>query len=270
MTLVAWSIEGPTALRQANVSFPSDNGVPRRSLASAPGTACCRETSAGEWRRSIRSFTGVNGLVDLSLYFPPVADLLQRSHATPLPRLVLASRSPRRAELLVAAGLRFDIVPVEVDETRRSAEPAHVYVARLALAKADRAREQAEGRLILGADTTVVIDGQVLGKPADALEAASMLGRLSGRTHEVLTGVALVNGTWNSARVETTRVTFLELTAAEIDWYVATGEPMDKAGAYAVQGLASRFVTSIEGSYSNVVGLPIAAVYALLRSTGGG
>ncbi len=189
---------------------------------------------------------------------------------TSLPRLVLASRSPRRAELLTAAGFEFDMVAVDVDETQQPGEPAHVYVARLALAKAGRAVDRAQGRLILGADTTVVIDGQALGKPADALEAVSMLERLSGRTHEVLTGVALVNGTWNSARVETTRVTFLELTAAEIAWYVATGEPMDKAGAYAVQGFASRFVTTIEGSYSNVVGLPIASIYALLRSAGGG
>jgi septum formation protein len=187
-----------------------------------------------------------------------------------LPRFVLASQSPRRAELLAAAGLEFDTLPVDVDESRHDDEPPEAYVIRLARAKAASALARASGRPVLAADTVVVVDGLVLGKPRNDREAAEMLNRLSGRTHEVVTGVVLLGEEKSREHIETTRVTFGSLSRPEIDSYVATGEPLDKAGAYAVQGYASRFVSRIEGSYSNVVGLPIADVYRLLRGWGGG
>ncbi len=180
-------------------------------------------------------------------------------------RLVLASASPRRAELLRAAGFSFDIHPVDLDERVLPAEAADTYVRRLALAKASEVVRRISGSTVIGADTTVVVDHRILGKPEDDREAASMLEMLSGRSHDVLTGVAVAAGSARLAVVECTRVHFLQLSPAEIAWYVGSGEPRDKAGAYAVQGLASRFIDRLEGSYSNVVGLPIAAVYQLLR-----
>ncbi len=179
--------------------------------------------------------------------------------------LILASASPRRADLLAAAGFTFDIVPVEIDERVEANEPADRYVSRLALAKAREVARRNPGTPVLGADTAVVADDRILGKPADAEEAAAMLRMLSGRVHEVLTGVALCVDDREACEVACTRVRFLQLSAAEIDWYVASREPYDKAGGYAVQGLASRFVESIDGSYSNVVGLPVVAVYRLLK-----
>ena len=184
--------------------------------------------------------------------------------------IVLASASPRRAELLRAAGIEFDVLPAAVDETPLPAEPADAHVRRLAEAKALAVVDRAGNRRVLGADTVVVVDGAILGKPADEEDARSMLRRLSGRVHEVVTGVSLAAmfpggpGWVVQTEVELTTVEFDALSDAEIEWYVATGEPMDKAGAYAVQGLASRFVTRIAGSYSNVVGLPIALVYGML------
>jgi septum formation protein len=180
-------------------------------------------------------------------------------------KLILASASPRRAELLRAAGFEFDVLVADVDETLDPGESPDGYVRRLALAKAEAVKPRAGGRPVLGADTVVVIDGRVLGKPADMADARRMLRLLAGRQHTVMTGVHLTSGT---TIVDSTRVEFAGLTASEIDWYVATGEPMDKAGAYAVQGLASRFVTRIDGSYSNVVGLPVAVVYQLCTKAG--
>jgi septum formation protein len=180
--------------------------------------------------------------------------------------LILASASPRRAELLRAAGIAFDIAPTTVDETALAGESPDAYVRRVAEAKADSAHRAAPGRIILAADTTVVVDGTILGKPESASDAQRMLRVLSGRAHEVLTGVALAapGVPAPEVAVATTLVEFAPLTAAEIEWYVATGEPSDKAGAYAIQGLASRFVTRIDGSYSNVVGLPVSLVYQML------
>jgi septum formation protein len=215
-------------------------------------------------------------------------------------KLVLASASPRRADLLRAAGFEFDVIPAEIDETIDIEETPDGYVRRVAQLKAQAVALQAPGRAILAADTIVVLDHEVLGKPVDTADAHRMLRRLAGRDHVVMTAVCLLNpgpaeaGHYvrgvrlqpdlrgvrlqpdlregGSKRFETrvarTTVEFAPLSDAEIDWYLATGEPMDKAGAYAVQGLASRFVTRVDGSYSNVVGLPVAVVYALCRGAG--
>lgn len=182
-------------------------------------------------------------------------------------RLVLASASPRRAELLRAAGFRFETCPVDVDEGPRAGETAASYVRRLAAEKSALAAIQ-KGIVVIGADTAVVVDGEILGKPRDNDDAAAMLHRLSGRGHEVITGVSLRTGADEVGRVETTRVFFAPLSSDEIAWYVASGEGRDKAGAYAIQGLASRFIPRIEGSYSNVVGLPLGCVYELLKELG--
>jgi septum formation protein len=178
-------------------------------------------------------------------------------------RLILASSSPRRADLLSAAGYRFEVSPADVDERTLPEESPDEYVLRVALAKA-RAGAGAPDAVVLGADTAVVVGDVILGKPADDADAARMLSLLSGREHRVLTGVAVVWDGRVAHTVETTRVTFRPLTAADISAYVASGEPRGKAGAYAVQGLAARFVAGIEGSYSNVVGLPVERVAALL------
>jgi septum formation protein len=179
-------------------------------------------------------------------------------------RLILASASPRRAELLRAAGYEFEIVVADVDERVRDGEPPAEYVRRLAAEKSSAV--MAADAIILGADTTVVVDGEILGKPRDDDEAAAMLRRLAGRHHEVLTGVSIRQGAHEVGRVESTAVWFSVLTKEDIAWYVASGEGRDKAGAYAIQGLASRFIPRIDGSYANVVGLPVAAVAELLRS----
>ena len=181
-----------------------------------------------------------------------------------VPPLVLASASPRRSELLSAAGLDFTVDTSEVDETPRVGERPVDYVRRLAEAKARAVAARHPAAMVLGADTTVVVDGDILGKPADDGEARAMLARLQGRAHQVLTGVALVRGAWCRVDVATTDVWFAPMSAAEIDAYVASGEPRDKAGAYGIQGLASRYVTRIDGSYPNVVGLPVAMVSALM------
>jgi septum formation protein len=184
-------------------------------------------------------------------------------------RLVLASSSPRRADLLRAAGLEFLVVPSEADETPLPDESPEPHVRRLALAKAQRvAAGVGPQTVVLGADTVVTIDRLILGKPGHAAEAAAMLRRLSGRTHEVLTGVALVLGATVVVEVGRTLVHFSQLTEEDLTWYVSSGEPLDKAGAYGIQGLASRFVDRIEGSYSNVVGLPVSLVVSLLRPHG--
>lgn len=187
-------------------------------------------------------------------------------------RLILASASPRRAELLRAAGIAFDVMPADVDETVDPEETPDGYVRRVAQLKAETIIARAPGRVILGADTIVLTDNQVLGKPVDHDEARRMLRLLSGREHVVITAVCLVNSAAESNRIHTsvarTAVEFAPLDDPEIDAYIASGEPMGKAGAYAIQGLASRFVTRIDGSYSNVVGLPVALVYSLCKSAG--
>jgi len=183
-------------------------------------------------------------------------------------RLVLASASPRRRELLRAAGFACDVVDAAVDETALPHERPAQTVERLARAKAGAIAHQHAERPVIGGDTVVAIDDAVLGKPADADDAQRMLRALSGRPHAVFTGVALAwRGELTSA-VETTRVWFQPLSEAEIEWYLATGEPMGKAGAYAIQGLASRFIQRISGSYTNVVGLPIETVVRLLKAQG--
>ena len=191
-------------------------------------------------------------------------------------RLVLASASPRRAELLRAAGFTFETCAVEADESTRVGESAASYVRRLAAEKSARASSVVFGFspthpddwVVLGADTAVVLDGEILGKPRDEDDAAAMLHRLSGRRHEVMTGVSVRRGGTEVGRVETTAVYFAALGPDEIAWYVASGEGRDKAGAYAIQGRASRFIPRIEGSYSNAVGLPLSCVCELLKKLG--
>jgi septum formation protein len=180
-----------------------------------------------------------------------------------LPPVILASASPRRADLLTAAGIAIEVQPVDVDERPFDGETAADYVARVAADKA-RACVAAEDAVVLAADTVVVVDRRILGKPVDDAAAARMLRLISGRVHEVLTGVAVRRGGEVAVAVESTAVTFAALSDADVAWYVASGEPRDKAGAYAVQGLASRFVERVDGSYSNVVGLPVALACRML------
>ncbi len=182
--------------------------------------------------------------------------------------LVLASASPRRTELLTAAGFEFLVVPADVDETPRALERPADYVVRVAEDKARAVASRFPGHVVLGADTTVVVDGDILGKPADHADAVRMLGRLQGRSHEVLTGVAVVRGGVVTRVVSTTHVWFAPMTDTDIADYVQSGEPMGKAGAYGIQGRAARFVTRIDGSYSNVVGLPVAVVHEMLGENG--
>ncbi|MBS1855387.1 MAG: septum formation inhibitor Maf [Acidobacteria bacterium] len=181
--------------------------------------------------------------------------------------IVLASQSPRRAEILRNAGIAFTVRVAEVDETPLEAERPGPYVRRLAEAKA-RAIGAAPEEIVLAADTTVVAAGEILAKPVDAADARRMLRLLSNRRHEVLTGVCLRRGEEMIRDHATTAVWFGPLGAEEIEAYVASGEPMDKAGAYAIQGLASRFVERIEGCYFNVMGLPVSMVWRHLREMG--
>lgn len=185
--------------------------------------------------------------------------------------LILASASPRRRELLAGLGLRFTVRAAEIDETPRPDEAPDVYVLRLAREKARTAARP--GELVLAADTSVVIEGEILGKPRDDADAARMLRLLSGREHEVLTGVAVVETAGSgegrvASGVDRTAVRMAPLTAEEIAWYVATGEPRDKAGAYAIQGLGSLWIDAVSGNYSNVVGLPIPRVCRLFAELG--
>jgi len=182
--------------------------------------------------------------------------------------LILASASPRRRELLAQAGFDFQVHPTHIPEDPFPGEEPVAYVMRLAREKAQAALAQLseENLVILGADTTVTVDGRILGKPADAADAAGMLRQLSGRSHRVVTGVALVTATSVQVAAEVTSVQFLTMSDAEIEAYIATGEPMDKAGAYGIQGRAARWIPRIEGCYFNVVGLPIALVATMLES----
>ena len=206
-------------------------------------------------------------------------------------RLVLASASPRRRELLAQAGFVFDVIPAHIPEEPREGEDPEAYVMRLAREKAravfdglgaekqgqrDRGTEgqrnrgtegQRDGIVVLGADTTVTLDRHILEKPRDAEDAKRMLRMLSGKTHRVITGVALVDARGSQVAAETTAVWFAELTEDEIAEYVASGEPMDKAGAYGIQGRAAKWIPRIEGCYFNVVGLPLALVAGMLKTS---
>jgi septum formation protein len=179
-------------------------------------------------------------------------------------RVVLASASPRRRELLAAAGFACDVHAVDADERRLAEEPPEAYVERLARLKASIGLAAHPDRVVVGADTAVVVDAEILGKPADASDAARMLRTLSGRPHVVMTGVAVADRGRTASAVERTTVWVAPLSETAIAWYVASGEPFDKAGGYAIQGLAARFIPRIDGSYGNVVGLPIATLVRLL------
>ena len=180
--------------------------------------------------------------------------------------LILASASPRRAELLRNAGISFTVVPAHVTEEPAPNESPLAYAQRLARDKALAVLARHPEDTVLGADTVVVVDEHLLEKPVDAADAARMLRLLSGRTHEVITGVCVATSEIQQTEAEVTRVSFAALSAGEIEAYVRSGEPMDKAGAYAIQGIASRWAERIEGCYFNVVGLPLPRVYRILRA----
>lgn len=182
--------------------------------------------------------------------------------------LLLASASPRRAELLTAAGIPFERLPVSLDESVLPGESPEAHVRRLAEAKARAALAMRPEALALGADTIVILDGRILGKPRDADDARAMLRALAGRQHEVLTGVALVAAESSVVEVSRTRVWFAAMTHVEIDEYIESGEPMDKAGAYGIQDAAGTWVRRIDGSYTGVVGLPLYETGELLRQAG--
>lgn len=177
--------------------------------------------------------------------------------------LILASASPRRTELLTRAGIEHTVCPADIDESVRPAEAPLDYALRLAKEKA-LAVDAPPGDTVLAADTIVVSDGEIMGKPRDVADATRMLRKLSGQRHEVITGVCLRRGDTCLVEAATTAVWFAPVNDEEIAWYVASGDPMDKAGAYGIQGLCSRFITKIEGSHPNVVGLPVALVYRML------
>ena len=179
--------------------------------------------------------------------------------------LILASSSPRRAELLAAAGIPFEVVAVDVDESVVRLEPPGDHVRRLAREKATAAFTDYPDRVVLGADTIVLVGGEMMGKPRDEADAVRMLRLLSGREHEVLTGLAILSKRTTVVEVARTRVWFNPMHEGEIVEYVASGEPLDKAGAYGIQGRGAKFIDRIQGSYSNVVGLPVALVYRLLK-----
>ena len=190
-----------------------------------------------------------------------------------MPRLILASASPRRRELLAQAGYTFEVQPAHVNEDLRPDEDPIAYVVRLAREKAQSVFAEisttgpaSPPAVVLGADTTVTLDSHILAKPEDAADAARMLRLLSGRTHRVITGVALASAKGVEVAAEVTGVQFLTLNDNEIAAYIATGEPMDKAGAYGIQGLAAKWIPRIEGCYFNVVGLPLALVATMLEA----
>ncbi len=192
--------------------------------------------------------------------------------------LVLASASPRRQQLLRNAGIPFSVYPANIPEVPLSGESPRACAERLAREKARAVLRQQAGKLILGADTIVVVDGEILGKPRDEADAMRMLRLLSGRSHQVITGVCLLGAlrtenpkletVFEDIRSETTLVTMTTLSDEDIDSYIASGEPMDKAGAYAIQGMASRWIPRIDGDYLNVVGLPVALVQTMLQEHG--
>jgi len=189
-------------------------------------------------------------------------------------KIILASSSPRRAEILREAGIAFEIRSADIDERALPGESAQAMVTRLAEAKARTVASEIDHSMrdgiVVGADTTVELGGEILGKPRDPAHAREMLAKLSGRTHHVLTGIFLLRLSGNTTRtaVEKSAVTFAQLSEEEIAAYVASGEPLGKAGAYAIQGLAGRYIPRIEGCYFNIVGLPLARLYAFLRELG--
>jgi septum formation protein len=180
--------------------------------------------------------------------------------------LILASASPRRRELLTQAGLTFEVHPADIDESRLPNEPPAAYVQRLALEKAQAIHARFPDATILGADTTVVLDGEIMNKPTSPADAERMLRTLAGRTHQVHTGLAVVTRSSHLSHIETTDVTFSPISEANLAAYIASGDPLDKAGAYGIQGFAARWIPRIEGDYFNVVGLPIAATIRLLSA----
>jgi septum formation protein len=186
---------------------------------------------------------------------------------TELPKIILASASPRRAEILRTVGWPFETLPVNIDESRHPHEDAVAYVTRLAREKAQAAAAQTQHLTIVAADTTVVIDDHILEKPLDFEDAKRMLRLLNNRWHQVLTGVALFEVATSTMKIahQNTEVKFAAMSDEEIDWYVKSGEPLDKAGAYAIQGLGSRFIEEIRGDYFNVVGLPVRLLYDLVK-----
>ena len=182
-----------------------------------------------------------------------------------LPKLILASGSPRRAEILGSVGWEFTKAVADIDESEADGETPEDYVVRLAREKAEKVALAYPDGIVLGADTTVVIDGQIIGKPADLDDAKRMLRMLSGREHEVLTGVAVVRNGRTVSGIQSTRVKFTSMSDEEVEFLAEEGEPLDKAGAYAVQAQAALFIEGIEGDYWNVVGLPISLVYGLIK-----
>lgn len=183
-----------------------------------------------------------------------------------LPRLVLASGSPRRAEILTSVGWQFTRSIPDIDESEREGESPEEYVRRLAAEKADAVAHHAGGAPVLAADTTVVVDGKILGKPDNIDHAREMLKTLSGRWHDVLTGVAVRKNGLLAVGLERTGVKFTEMNTAEIEFLARMGDPLDKAGAYAVQAQAALFIEEIRGDYWNVVGLPVSLVYRLIKN----
>ncbi len=185
-------------------------------------------------------------------------------------KFILASASPRRRELLEAIRLPFDVLPSAIPEVRAEGESPEEYVARLSREKAAAIGQQHPARWVIAADTTVLLEDQLLEKPLDKVDAARMLGAIAGRTHVVYTGVTLLNVelSYHDTRVAESEVRMLPLSDRDIEWYVATSEPLDKAGAYAVQGIGAMFIESIHGSYTNVVGLPLALLFQMLRKAG--
>jgi septum formation protein len=185
-----------------------------------------------------------------------------------MPSLILASQSPRRRELLEQLGLEFRVQPADIDEQVLAGELPQAFVERMALEKARAVASEQPDALVLGSDTIVVVDGHIMGKPRDRDEGLRMLGRLSGREHEVLSAVALLGPQGEACRTQFSRVRFRTLSRQEMDAYWATGEPADKAGAYAIQGLAAIFIEQLSGSYSGVMGLPLYETATLLRNAG--
>ena len=192
--------------------------------------------------------------------------LTDRPRILELPKIILASGSPRRAEILRTVGWPFEVMTPDIDETRRANEDAVSYVQRLARSKAEAVAQRVPSSLIVAADTTVAIDEQILEKPSDENDAGRMLRKLSGQWHQVITGVALIDGATSQLRVacEKTEVRFATMSQDEVDWYASSGEPMDKAGAYAIQGLGARFIERIRGDYFNVMGLPVRLLYEMV------
>jgi septum formation protein len=185
-------------------------------------------------------------------------------------KFILASASPRRRELLASIGLEFDVVPSHIPEVRDDRESPEEYVGRLSREKAERIASEHPSRWVIAADTTVLLGDQLLEKPVDDADARRMLATIAGRTHIVYTGVTLrnVERDWHETRLAESEVRMLPLSESDIAWYVKTGEPADKAGAYAVQGIGAMFIDSIHGSYTNVVGLPLATLFQMLRKAG--